>query len=172
MCGTIANKPKTLKNLMSVIYNSIDSKLINPSFVGSKEINTYDIEADEDRVSGIVSRAEEIAKKVCTYSDSRYNSKTRKIDKILTSKKFGIPIMIAFLALIFWITITGANYPSSLLSDFFAFIQNKLLILFAFMNVPAFLTNILIYRNVPNCDLGYSCNASTYGDFLSIIYFA
>ena len=40
----------------------------------------------------------------------------RKIDRILTSKTFGIPIMIGLLGLIFWITIEGANIPSELLA--------------------------------------------------------
>lgn len=164
--GTVANKPKTLKKLMQTIYIAVENK---------KEIDSpssYDniSEWDEETVSSIVSKAESVAKEVCTYSDSKYNLKMRKIDKILTSKKFGIPIMIAFLALIFWITITGANYPSSLLSNFFSFIQDKLLILFANMHVPEFLANILIYRNVPNCNMGYCCYASSYGDILPIIY--
>jgi len=50
------------------------------------------------------------------------NSKKRfrldaKIDKIVTSKTFGFPIMFLLLGLILWITIVGANYPSSLLSN-------------------------------------------------------
>ena len=49
----------------------------------------------------------------------------RKIDKILTSKTFGIPIMLLFLGIIFWITIIGANYPSQLLSTFFNFLENS-----------------------------------------------
>ena len=53
--------------------------------------------------------------------------KVRKIDKILTSKKFGIPIMILFLGLIFWLTIVGANYPSELLFNLFNSIQSKLI---------------------------------------------
>ena len=66
------------------------------------------------------------------------------IDKILTSKKFGIPIMLLFLGVIFWITITGANYPSQLLSNFFSFLQDKLYILFDNINAPDWLTGILI----------------------------
>jgi len=50
------------------------------------------------------------------------NSKKRfrldaKIDKIVTSKTFGFPIMFLLLGLILWITIVGANYPSSLLAN-------------------------------------------------------
>lgn len=38
-----------------------------------------------------------------------------KIDRIVTSKTWGFPIMIGILAVILWVTITGANYPSGLL---------------------------------------------------------
>jgi ferrous iron transport protein B len=38
-----------------------------------------------------------------------------KIDRIVTSKRWGFPLMIGILAIILWLTITGANYPSGLL---------------------------------------------------------
>ena len=52
------------------------------------------------------------------------NSKRRfrldaKIDKIVTSKTFGFPIMFLILATVLWLTIVGANYPSSLLANLF-----------------------------------------------------
>nr|WP_166960290.1 ferrous iron transporter B [Yeosuana marina] len=40
-----------------------------------------------------------------------------KIDKIVTSKAFGFPIMFLVLGVVLWITIVGANYPSSLLAN-------------------------------------------------------
>jgi ferrous iron transport protein B len=40
----------------------------------------------------------------------------RKLDRILTSKVFGLPIMMLLLALVFWITVEGANVPSSAIS--------------------------------------------------------
>lgn len=40
-----------------------------------------------------------------------------KIDRIVTSKTFGFPIMFLLLGLILWLTIIGANYPSSLLAE-------------------------------------------------------
>ena len=43
----------------------------------------------------------------------------RRIDKLLVGKWTGIPIMLASLALIFWLTIRGANYPSQWLSALF-----------------------------------------------------
>jgi len=40
-----------------------------------------------------------------------------KIDKIVTSKTFGFPIMFLILGLVLWLTIIGANYPSSMLAS-------------------------------------------------------
>ena len=40
-----------------------------------------------------------------------------KIDKIVTSKTWGFPIMFLNLAVILWLTIEGANYPSSMLAQ-------------------------------------------------------
>lgn len=98
----------------------------------------------ENIISSIVQNSEIIKNDVCSFDDSDYNKKHRKIDKILTSKKFGIPIMLLFLGIIFWITIIGANYPSSLLSTFFNYIEEKLLIFADFINCPTFISNILI----------------------------
>lgn len=41
----------------------------------------------------------------------------RKIDRIVTSKTWGFPIMLLILSVVLWLTITGANYPSEMLAD-------------------------------------------------------
>ncbi len=90
----------------------------------------------------IVKQSEKIEKEVV--KKTRNIQRDRKIDKILTSKKFGIPIMLLFLGMIFWITIIGANYPSQLLSEFFGFIQEKLLEMFDNIGSPVWLKELLI----------------------------
>ena len=40
-----------------------------------------------------------------------------KIDKIVTSRTWGFPIMFLILGVILWLTIEGANYPSSMLAQ-------------------------------------------------------
>ena len=92
-------------------------------------------------VSSIMDKAEKICKKVCTFENENYSSRDRKIDKILTSKYLGFPIMIVFLGLIFWLTIVGANYPSQILFSLFEWIQEKL---FLFVNCPEWIANMLI----------------------------
>lgn len=70
-------------------------------------------------VSAIVAQAE-IIKKQCVHFDNvHYNSSDRKLDKILTSKYSGFPIMLLLLAVVFYLTITGANVPSKLLTSGF-----------------------------------------------------
>lgn len=91
-----------------------------------------------------VKKAEEIAKQVVTYNNKNYNLKDRKIDKILTSKLFGIPIMIILLMIIFWITIKGANYPSDLLFSFFSYLEGYILKFLQFINTPWWFNGILI----------------------------
>jgi ferrous iron transport protein B len=41
----------------------------------------------------------------------------RNLDRLLTSRRTGLPIMLALLAGVFWITIEGANIPSAFLSS-------------------------------------------------------
>ena len=95
-------------------------------------------------VSAIVCEAENIVKEVVKYENENYQAIDRKIDKILTSKIWGIPIMIIFLSVILWITIVGANYPSELLSTFFVWFGEKLVILFEYINAPIWLKGIWI----------------------------
>ncbi len=115
--GTIARKRSTLLNLLKTIYLVCNGEII---CVPNKIPFT---DNQDENIKAIFSKAHEITEKVCTFSNPNYNEKDKKIDKILTSKRFGIPIMILFFCLIFWITIVGANYPSELLSNFFTFLE-------------------------------------------------
>lgn len=95
-------------------------------------------------VTSIMHKAEAIVKNVCVFEDKNYSKRDRKIDKVLTSKTFGIPIMILFLGIIFWLTIVGANYPSQALFSMFSWLQEKLFWLADFLNCPEWLSSMLI----------------------------
>ncbi|BCN28803.1 ferrous iron transport protein B [Anaeromicropila herbilytica] len=71
-------------------------------------------------------------------------SRDRRIDNIITSRIFGIPIMLLTLALIFWITIVGANIPSAFLSNILFGIEGKLTILFHNLHAPEWLHGVLV----------------------------
>lgn len=102
-------------------------------------------------VSRIIKLSEIISKKVVSFKTKEYNSRDRKLDKILTSKLFGIPIMFALLGLVFYITITGANLPSSIIADFLFGIENYLTDFFIWLKTPEWIHNVLVlgvYRTV------------------------
>lgn len=95
-------------------------------------------------VCSVISNAEQIANKCVSYNSKEYASKDRLTDKILTSSTFGIPIMLFLLGCIFYLSIIGANYPSSLLSRFFSWIELHLLDFFVRINSPQWLTDITV----------------------------
>ena len=79
----------------------------------------WEIGADfhEQLIEDIYAEAARIAERAVTRpGETPRFDLDRTIDRIVTSKIWGFPIMVGLFALIFWITISGANYPSDLLS--------------------------------------------------------
>ncbi len=66
-----------------------------------------------------------------------------RIDRAVTSKIWGFPIMLAGLAAIFWLTIVGANYPSQLLAAFLFGLEKLGSSLFETLGAPAWLTGFV-----------------------------
>ena len=126
--GTIATKKKSLDLLKNKIYEKYCNK--------TEEVWKF------ENSENIVIEAEKIAKSVVHKKD--VFSKSEKFDKILTSKKYGVPIMIAMLGMIFWITIVGANYPSRFLSMIFEKLKEILENTCNVLSFPLFLKNMLI----------------------------
>ena len=124
-----------------------DAEVVEGIRNGREYLNTNGINCELLRdkiVSVIVKKSEKISKSVVSFRKEEYNATDRKVDKILTSKKFGIPIMILLLGVIFWLTITGANYPSQLLSDGLFWIQDRLSEFFVWIGAPAWVEGILV----------------------------
>ena len=102
-------------------------------------------------VTSIVSEASYIAEKTVIFENSKYNEVDRKIDRIVSSKIFGIPIMLGLLAVVFWITITGANYPSELIASFFSWLETKFSSFFIYLGAPIWIHDMIvlgIYRTL------------------------
>jgi ferrous iron transport protein B len=95
-------------------------------------------------VSRLVLRAEEICRKAVCYENKLYNLRDRKVDKILTSRTWGIPSMLLLLAVIFWLTITGANYPSSLLATGLFWVEEQLAHFMESIAAPAWVSGLFV----------------------------
>ncbi len=84
-----------------------------------------------------------IINKYVFYKNADIKAKDRKIDRLLCGKYTSLPIMIIFLLIILWITISGANYPSMLLSKMFSVLGNYFNAFLTHINTPHFLKGII-----------------------------
>lgn len=134
------------------IINAFEKK--NNTKLLTKEIKTIVKEArkkikvdklDDYIVEAINNEAESISNKCVTYRNKHYDKRDRKIDKILTNKKTGIPIMLILLSLIFWITIVGSNYPSTLLSKFLFSFETHIFNFLVFIKLPNAMINLIVF---------------------------
>lgn len=71
-------------------------------------------------------RAEQIARCCVRTGDARRAERDRRIDRVLTSRRWGIPIMVALLGVVLWLTIVGANGPSDLLAKLLFGLQARM----------------------------------------------
>lgn len=67
-----------------------------------------------------------------------------KIDKILTSKVTGIPIMLLMVITILYISIVGANYPSSMLFSFFTWLKPIINHFLINIHIPNVIIDLLV----------------------------
>ena len=95
-------------------------------------------------VTSVVRQAERYAVKCMTFEKTDYYERDRRIDRVLTHKIWGVPIMAALLLVIFWITIEGANYPSELLFGALFSLGDKLSDMLVSVNAPVLLRELLI----------------------------
>ncbi|MDR1205416.1 MAG: ferrous iron transporter B [Peptococcaceae bacterium] len=86
---------------------------------------------DPAGTAALIKRAEQIAAQTVRLRKPRPNEFSRGIDRVLTSKVYGLPIMFLFLAVIFWLTISGSNIPTRLLAGMFQRLEGLLVSVFA-----------------------------------------
>jgi ferrous iron transport protein B len=73
----------------------------------------------EGLVEGIYTDASRIADRAVVRPGERPRFDfDRTLDRIVTSRTWGFPLMILLFTLVFWITITGANVPSKMIASF------------------------------------------------------
>ena len=109
-------------------------------------LDSFEIPDDvSEKISACtVFRAEEICLSAVKFSDKNKICKHYKIDSVLTGKILGIPLMLLLFAFIFWLTVSGANYPSEFLSSLFAKIGEWLNSAFLKIGVPHLLKSLLL----------------------------
>ena len=129
---------KYLIDLKSKDYNLNNKlKLISNNFIDN------DIKPLESIMGSIYKKCEEITNLVVTKSE-KIKSRNNKLDRFLTNKITGIPIMVLMLIAILYISIKGANYPSNLLFELFTWFKDIISNFLISINLPKFLISLLI----------------------------
>lgn len=126
---------KGLDHLMETVETLVENNSIKTT--DQKNVTEF------PPLSSFVHAAEQIAVETVTV-DARIPDRDRKIDAILTSRRYGIPIMLALIALVFFLTITGANVPSEWLSYLLFACAQPLNDLITWLGGPEWLRAMLI----------------------------
>jgi ferrous iron transport protein B len=97
----------------------------------------------DEAVRSIYGEAARIAARATVTANSVRAGLDQRIDRIVTSPVFGLPIMAIMLGTIFWVTITGANVPSALLADGFFWFEDIAAGWFDKLGAPWWLTGFI-----------------------------
>ncbi|MCC7044086.1 MAG: ferrous iron transporter B [Acidobacteria bacterium] len=104
----------------------------------------------DEAVRSLYSEASRIADRATVRDGTRLDLDQR-IDRLVTSPVFGLPIMALLLALIFWLTVAGANVPSAMLADALFWVEGHGVRLFEGLGLPWWITGFLwngVYRGL------------------------
>ena len=131
--GVTARKKKTLRALLDALDAAMAAPQPRPD--GAPEAGDP---ADDVR------RAEAICRAAVRRETPEYAARDRRLDRLLTSRATGYPIMLLGLAAVLWLTIAGANTPSEWLAHFFGWAQGKFSALLIFLHAPPWLQGLLV----------------------------
>jgi len=127
---------------VSVRYSEAIEKGDVKEFFQEQKIMSEEVK--DSITTSLIKTAEKIGQEVLVFAKEDYHQFDRKIDRLLISKRFGIPIMLALLGVVFWLTIQGANYPSQLLANGFFWLEERLTALFLAGGLPDWLYGVVV----------------------------
>jgi len=105
----------------------------------------------DEIVKSLYAEAETVASRAVHIKGGRHYDLDQRIDRLVTSPIFGLPIMLLLLATVFWVTIVGANVPSTLIGNGLFWVEEQMANLFTSLGAPWWLTGFLwhgVYRGL------------------------
>lgn len=122
------------------LHNDLDGIL--------KQVNTLNpngsLNVTDNVVSDIYRKAEQITHRVVRREQKQGIDWDHKLDDILTSRIWGFPSMLLLLAMIFYLTVAGANYPSKLIATVLFWGQSHLTNLLNWLNAPTWVNGLFV----------------------------
>lgn len=97
-------------------------------------------------VESIYSDAQQITARAVTLpTDTPRYDFDKRLDRLITGRWFGFPLMFLLLAIVFWLTIEGSNVPSSMLAVFLVdTLHPWMREIFISIGSPAWITGIIV----------------------------
>ncbi|MBE6601465.1 MAG: ferrous iron transport protein B [Ruminococcaceae bacterium] len=144
----LENEPSLLAELTTylgkdLLQNDLVLQAVTDA-VQTLRLAAIDEEALADMIiTSVVSHAAELEKNV-TLSETAHTSRDRRLDRFLTGRITGYPVMLLFLMLIFFLTVKLSNLPSSWLSALFFGALNRLEAVLISVNVPAWFIGFFV----------------------------
>jgi ferrous iron transport protein B len=97
----------------------------------------------DEAVRSIYAEASRIAARAAGPAINRRFGFDQRLDRIVTSPVFGLPIMGLLLTAVFWLTIAGANVPSAMLASAFFWFEDLAAGWFTAAGVPWWITGFI-----------------------------
>ncbi len=97
----------------------------------------------DETVKSIYAEAERIAGRASHHIGTARYDFDQRIDRIVTSPIFGLPIMALLLAVVFWLTVAGANVPSAMLASGFFWFEDQAAAVFTNLGAPWWVTGFI-----------------------------
>lgn len=139
-----ALRKKGISLLLDTVTSLVDGKVKTYRLRSLSEIYCKHLKYEDETVE-LVSLGSEIISRILKAGPlDQDEEKSRKLDRLFTSRITGIPVMIFVFMTVFWITAVGANYPSKLLSSFFASIRNPIVTCLSYSGLGDTMISILI----------------------------
>lgn len=105
----------------------------------------------DEMVKSLYAEVERITQRAVQVGSQKKYDLDQRIDRLVTSPIFGLPLMLLLLAGVFWVTIVGANAPSALLAKGLFFLEDQAAALFTQWGIPWWITGFLwhgVYRGL------------------------
>ncbi len=134
----------TLRARLGVDVKLLCQSAVEKALAGLLEKGVSRAALKDQIVGALYGEAERICACTVSVRGAAYDRRQLCADRLLTSRRAGIPAMLLLLALVFWITLSGANVLSGWLSDLLFGLETVLLSAFEHVGAPAWLSGALV----------------------------
>jgi ferrous iron transport protein B len=97
----------------------------------------------EEVVTSLYGEVERVTRRAVSDGSTRPLELDQRIDRVVTSRVWGLPLMVGILAVIFWLTIIGANVPSAMIATALFAVEDAAAAWFTAWGSPWWLTGFI-----------------------------